>query len=96
MALLGGGALFLPLGVALLPGLAWLNQHGSLRPARRQRLLNVAAAGYFGLLACAIAVGPTLVWVLGAVCAAVLVAAASLVVLAAPVTGLTRSATLVR
>lgn len=76
-------------GIALLPGLAWLSQLGSL-PAERQQRLNLAAAGYFGMLASAMAVGPALVWVLGAACAAVLVAAGTQVLLAvlrAPVAG---------
>lgn len=69
-------------GIAVLPGLAWLGgRFGTLTRRRRARLLTTATVGYVGLLGCALAVGPAVVWVLGAVFAAVLVAAAAPIVL---------------
>ncbi|WP_051581354.1 hypothetical protein [Pseudonocardia acaciae] len=68
-------------GIALLPGLAWLGRFGSLAGERRARLLALAAVGYVGLLGCALAVGPTVVWVLGAAFAAILITAATPIVL---------------
>lgn len=74
-------------GIALLPGLAWLGGLGQLTQARLNRLLTVASVAYAGLVACALAVGPVLVWLLGGACALTLVAAALPIVTAACVPG---------
>lgn len=63
-------------GIALLPGLAWLGHFSDLTERRLTRLLAVASVAYAALIGCALAAGPVVAWLLGAVCALVLVAAA--------------------
>lgn len=74
-------------GIALLPGLAWLGRLGTMTGAmtqeRLRQLLGYVTAAYFALVAAALAVGPVVVWVVGAMCALALVAAAAPIVVAA-------------